>query len=287
MTGEDVKNGKGKGMALVTGGSSGIGFALACRAAEDGRDLLLVARRSEPLNLAAQQLTARYGVKVSTQVADLSTQEGIAVVTEKLRVIYPSIDMVMNCAGIAYGGALHANAINREVEVLRVNIEAPLRISHAFAADFAVKRRGTILNVASLAAFQAGPYLANYYATKAYLLSLTEGLAVEMAPYGVQVSVLCPGTTHTPFHAKAGIADTSLAKGLFGIVMEPHTVSHMAYQAMLGGRVVIVPGLVNQLAALGVRCVPRGVAGWITSKINKKNVHITPRHGTLDSETLR
>lgn len=276
-----------KGMALVTGGSSGIGFELACRAAEAGRDLLLVARHSAALELAAQQIAVRYGVKVSTQSADLSTPEGIAVVTDSLRVIYPSIDMVMNCAGIAHGGVFHQGLIHREQEVLRVNMEAPMKISHAFAAEFASKGRGTILNVASLAAFQAGPYLANYYATKAYIVSLTEGLAVELAPYGVGVSVLCPGTTKTPFHAKAGIDNTSLAKGLFGIVMDPHTVSHIAYQALLRGKVLIVPGVVNQMAALGVRLVPRGFASWVTSKINKHRTQMTPIQRPLGPKTLR
>jgi short-subunit dehydrogenase len=255
--------------ALVTGASSGIGFELACRAAEAGRDLVLVARDPARLALAADRIRARYAVQVVTQTADLSTDAGITLVAHTLRLAHPEIDMVMNCAGIAHGGAVHHSQATQELDVLRVNMEATLRISRSFAVDFAQHRRGALLNVASLAAFQAGPYLANYYASKAYVLSLTEGMARELAPYGVRVSVLCPGTTATPFHARAGIDGTDLAKGLFGIVMPSERVSRIAYDAWGRGQVVIVPGWVNKAAALAVRFVPRGVCAWFTGWLNR------------------
>jgi uncharacterized protein len=256
--------------ALVTGASDGIGFELACRAAEDGRDIVLVARDRTKLQKAASLIMSRHNVNCHIHSADLSTEDGMRFVTEELPNQHPEIDLVINCAGLAYGGALHRNSAEDELRVLRVNMEAVLRISRAFAAGFAAGRHGAILNVSSLAAFQPGPYLANYYASKAYVLSLTEALARELAPHGVRISVLCPGTTRTRFHRKAGIDRTDLAKGLFGIVMDPVEVSRLAYRGLMRGRVTIVPGAMNRAAALAVRLVPRRFVTWCTALMNRQ-----------------
>ncbi|ACE85310.1 SDR family NAD(P)-dependent oxidoreductase [Cellvibrio japonicus] len=257
-------------IAVITGGSAGIGFELACRACENGYRPLLIARHPDALSAAADQLRTRYRIDPLLWSADLADAQERQQLIERLQTIATDIEMAVLCAGIGFGGALHENTWEAEHQVLQVNLVGLVQLSQIFCQWFAQAQRGTLLNVASLAGFQPGPYFANYYASKAYVLHFTEALALEMRPYGVQVSVLCPGTTGTGFHQKAGIDKTELARGLFGIVMTPEAVSRIALRELSRKRVVIVPGLLNQLAAWSVRWVPRSwvraITGWMNAQ---------------------
>lgn len=255
-------------IAVVTGGSAGIGFELACRACEQGYRPLLIARDAQKLAHAGQLLMDRYKVDAMLWTSDLSDEQERRHLVERLQPFAPQIEMAILCAGIGVGGALHEHSWEQEHNVLQVNLVGLVHLSQIFCQWFARSRRGTLLNVASLAGFQPGPYFANYYAGKAYVLHLTEALALEMRPYHVQVSVLCPGTTGTGFHRKAGIQETELARGLFGIVMTPEQVSHIAFRALTKKKVVIVPGLLNQLAAVSVRWAPRALVRALTGWMN-------------------
>jgi len=254
--------------ALVTGASSGLGLALAGRAAEDGYTPILVAQRPRGLEEAAARLERDHGVRCTSLPCDLANRVELDRLLRTLEPRLPMIGMLINNAGIACAGPCVTHSWYQEQRVLDLNATAVLRLSRHFGAVFAERGEGYILNVASLAAFQPGPHLANYYATKAYVLHFTEGLAHELRPSGVRVCALCPGTTATGFHERAGLQGTSLARGLFGNVMRADAVSRIGYAGLKRGRTVIVPGALNRLARLGTRLAPRALVSRITARMN-------------------
>lgn len=254
--------------ALITGASSGIGFELSCRAAENGYIPILVASKFDGLSKAAASLQRSYGIQSVILTCDLASENDIDGLIGALAEYQDKIGLVINNAGVGFGGSFHSNDVNQEQKLLAINVIAMVRLSHFFINQFLQKNEGYLLNVASLAGFQPGPYFANYYASKAYILWFTEALAVEVRNTGVGISVLCPGTTATNFHAKAKIQNTELAKGLFGIVMSAKQVSDIAFRGLKKGDVIIIPGYVNKIAAWSVRFVPRSLVRFITSWIN-------------------
>lgn len=261
-----MKEGK---YAVVTGASSGIGYALCQEAASRGYNLIMVANEKERLRSAAGRLAAEYRVAIKCLSCDLSNADELRQLTEQLSPYLEVIEVFVNNAGIGRGGSfLGTEVINHSV-LIDTNMRALTVLSHFIAQNFVRSGKGYLLNIASLAAFQPGPYYANYYASKAYVLHFTEALAVELRKQGVTCAVLCPGTTQTPFHRRAGSAGTGLAKGLFGIVMSPEKVARIGFKGLLSNRVVIVPGLVNKLAMHSVRISPRWLARQITAMINQ------------------
>jgi short-subunit dehydrogenase len=255
--------------ALITGASSGIGLELSRLFARDRYQLVLVARDSARLAKAAERLRAEYGVRTVEIAVDLADIEAPNAIYEKLRAANITVDVLVNGAGLGYGGPFHANTIEQETEVLQVNVLAAVRLTRLLVPGFVKRRRGRILNIASLAGFAPGPFFANYYATKGYVLSFSEALAVELKPYGVTVTALCPGTTRTGFHRKAGIERTDLAKGMLGVVSPPESVALSGYRALMKGKTVVIPGLVNQVSAFLVRVAPRQLVTLITAQINR------------------
>ncbi|NWB99523.1 SDR family oxidoreductase [Pseudomonas gingeri] len=261
-----MKEGK---YAVVTGASSGIGYALCQEAASRGYNLIMVANEKGRLTSAAERLAAEYQVAVKCLSCDLSNTDEVIQLTEQLSSYVDSIEIFVNNAGVGRGGNfLSTDAVNHSL-LLDVNVRALTLLSHFIAHHFVRLNKGYLLNVASLAAFQPGPYYANYYASKSYVLHFTEALAVELRKRGVSCAVLCPGTTRTSFHQRAGSADSGLAKGLFGIVMSPEEVARVGFKGLLNNRIVIVPGLVNKLAMFSVRLSPRWLARQITAMINQ------------------
>ncbi|KIH86025.1 SDR family NAD(P)-dependent oxidoreductase [Pseudomonas batumici] len=261
-----MKEGK---YAVVTGASSGIGYALSQEAASRGYNLIMVANEKERLRSAAERLAAEYRVTVKCLSFDLSSASELSQLTEQLSPYLEVIEVFINNAGIGRGGSFLSTDVANHSVLLDTNIRALTLLSHFIAQHFVRSGKGYLLNVASLAAFQPGPYYANYYASKAYVLHFTEALAVELRKQGVSCAVLCPGTTQTPFHQRAGSADSGLAKGLFGIVMSPEEVARIGFKGLLSNRIVIVPGLVNKLAMYSVRISPRWLARQITAMINQ------------------
>ena len=254
--------------ALITGGSTGIGYELASLFARDGYGLILVARDKARLESAAESLRLLGNGNVTTVVADLSLPGTPQAVYEK----YGSaqIDAIVNCAGIAHSGDFFENTLSEEHQVVATNVVALVEMTRLFGMDLVSRGGGKILNVASLAAFQPGPHLANYYATKAFVLSFSEALSREVREQGVTVTALCPGTTVTGFHRSAKLENTDLAAGLFGIRAEPRDVALAGYEGLFTGKSVVVPGLVNKIAATSVRLAPRALATFITSRINRR-----------------
>jgi short-subunit dehydrogenase len=255
--------------ALVTGASAGIGRELARLAAKDGHDLVLVARRRERLEELAAELTAAHGVVVTVIAADLSDGTAPADISERLRAAGTHIDFLINNAGFGSCGPFSQAALDREVKMIHLNIRALVQLTHLFLPDMLSRKSGRILNVASVAGFLPGPYMATYYASKAFVLSFTEALASELSGTGVTVTASCPGPTETEF---AAVATGSKTK-LFQVnVADAAPVALHAYRAMMAGKVVAIPGLMNKLIAQSTRLSPRAWLRAIAAGLNRKRM---------------
>ena len=237
--------------ALVTGASAGIGDAFARNLAKKGYDLVLVARRRDRLDQLAAELTAAHGVAVEVIEADLSQAGAVSSVEQRLS--RGDIDLLVNCAGFGTRGEFGDLPLERELEEIDVNVRALTRLSHAALAPMTQQRRGAIINVASVGAFQPVPYMATYAATKAYVLSFSEALHEEVRRHGVTVTCLCPGPVKTEFQQVAGVDQRRLRMGW----VSPDKVVAAALRAAAKGRAITVPGPLNVLTSTAPRFTPR------------------------------
>lgn len=253
------KNGTGKyegWTALVTGASSGIGLELAKLLAADGHDLVLVARREDKMRELGSELTAAHGVKVTVMAADLSKPGAAAQVVDQVNAAGLAIDVLINNAGFGtYGKFATETRLEDESALLQVNVVALTELAKLLLPGMVKRGRGRIMNVASTAAFQPGPLMAVYYATKAYVLSLSEALSNELSGTGVTVTALCPGLTASGFQAVAGMEHSRLVAGRK--MPTSAEVARAGYQAMVRGEVIHVPGMMNKVLAASVRVIPR------------------------------
>jgi short-subunit dehydrogenase len=245
-----------KETALITGASSGIGLELARLFAAGGRDLALVARSKDKLEALAAELSRAHGIKASVLATDLGAASAPRELYDRVRAGGVAIDVLVNNAGFGLRGACVELPADRQMEMIRLNVGALTELSRLFAADMVARRRGRILNVASTAAFQPGPGMAVYYATKSYVLSFSEALSEELSGTGVTVTCLCPGATATDFASTAKMEDSLLFK--LG-PMDAREVARLGYEATLRGRRLIVTGARNKLGAFSVRFSPRGL----------------------------
>ncbi|MGQ4273175.1 SDR family NAD(P)-dependent oxidoreductase [Terrihabitans sp. B22-R8] len=251
---------------IVTGASSGIGLELARLFAADGDGLVLVARRRERLDALAAELSAMHDVPVRVLPLDLAdpaapqalfdwvTREGIIVHT------------LVNNAGFGLRGRFHTLPTDRQSDMVAVNIAALTCLSRLFLPGMIARGQGGILNVASMAAFQAGPYMAVYYATKAYVLSLSEALHEEAKPHGVYVSALCPGPVDTEFADVANLQGSKLFT--FGAA-DSVSVARYGHRAYRRNVAIAVPGLLNNIAVFGSRMMPRFLTRWAAGRLQK------------------
>ena len=246
-------------LALVTGASSGIGRELARLLAQDGHDLALVARRRELLEELAGELTSS-GATVVVLPQDLSEEGAATALAGELAARGLRPEVLVNNAGVGTSGFFAETPLDRELAMIRINVVAPTELTKLLLPAMLERRRGRILNVASTAAFQPGPLMAVYYATKAYLLSFSEALANETAGTGVTVTALCPGPTRTRFQQKAGVAESRLFHSPLVSDVEP--VARAGYEGMKRGRRVVVPGLANKVLVQAERLTPRR---WVTA----------------------
>jgi short-subunit dehydrogenase len=248
--------------AVVTGASSGIGLELAGLLAADKYDVFLVARREPLLREIAEDLTRRHGIRAVPIVADLARPEGCALVAE--RVQNADVRALVNSAGFGVRGRFSETALDRDVELIDVNVRALTHLTKLLLPGMLVRRSGRILNVASTAAFQPGPLMGVYYASKAYVLSFSIALSVELEHTGVTCTALCPGPTRTAFQAVAGVRET--LQGARWTVMAADAVARAGYRGMLRGKPVVIPGTFNRLLAFGTRLVPRRLSARIARK---------------------
>jgi short-subunit dehydrogenase len=249
--------------ALVTGASSGIGTELARLCAADGCNVVLVARNPERLATVAADLARAYNIQARVLAADLSDPAAPAQVFEQLQ--STPIDILINDAGFGLRGAFAETDWAADARLMQVNMTAPAHLTKLFLPGMLQRKRGRILNVASTAAFVPGPFMAMYYASKAFLLSFSESIANEVKDTGVTVTVLCPGPTRTEFFERAGITGSKLFQGP---TMTAAEVAGEGYRAMMAGKTQITAGARNRWLMRGVRIAPRGMLADFTRRLN-------------------
>ena len=249
---------------LITGASSGIGLELAKLFAADKSNLVLVARRADRLTTLAEELQRQHGITAQVLTKDLARPEAPREIFDELKQKNVEIDVVVNNAGFGSLGSISNLDLQRQLDMIQVNIMALVHLTRLFLSGMIERNRGGILNVGSTAAFQPGPYLAVYYASKAFVLHFTEGLAEELKGKNIQVSCLCPGPTVTEFAAQAHMKSAPLFR--LGS-MSGEAVARIGYQGFRHGKVVVIPGIKNKLGTLGVRLAPRFVVRKITKKL--------------------
>ena len=252
--------------ALVTGASSGLGEEFARLFANDGVDLVLVARRRERLEALAAEL--REGRKVSVQViaADLSVAEDVERLVREVQALQPEIEFLVNNAGLGNVGAFAESHLATPMVMVDVNVRALVRLTHAFLPAMLARGRGRVLNVGSTAGLQPGPFGAVYYASKAFVNSFTEALSHELKGTGVTATVSVPGATATEFASVAGSGGTRLFRSG---VMTAAEVARDAYRAMHRGTPFVIHGWKNKALGFGVRFGPRSVVRSIAAALNR------------------
>src|SRR3954452_8342803 len=255
------QNGAPSQTALVTGASSGIGLELAKVLARHGYDLVLVARKRDALEAVAGQIEGKYDVRAHVFAADLRRPEAPQAISDFLHNEAIPITVLINNAGFGLGGEFADTEFSRELEMIQVNIAALTHLTKLFLPAMIKAKSGRVLNVASTAAFQPGPLMAVYYATKAYVLSFSQALAEELRNAGVTVTALCPGPTRTEFAAEAQVGNSRLFTA-FGIA-EAGDVAEYGVSAMLHGRRVAIPGIKNKIVAQANRFAPRALTAKV------------------------
>lgn len=254
-----------KGTALITGASYGIGYELAKVFAREGHNLVLVARSKERLEKVAKELTEKYTVHVSLICADLTEENAPLEIYRQVKETgCEPVDILVNNAGCGQHG--HFVKMKREdvLGMIKLNMVALTDLTHLFLQDMASRGCGKILNIASTAAFQPGPYMAAYYASKAYVLHLSEALNRELRTSGITVTALCPGPTKSEFQERAGMGHMKI----FSMAsMDAAPVAELGYKAMQKGKPCVIAGWINILLAWSTRLAPRRLLTIIMDKL--------------------
>jgi uncharacterized protein len=250
---------------LVTGASSGIGLELARCFAGDGSRLVLVARKGKALEALADELRKAHKIQAQVISADLAHPEAAPRLLAHLHSAGLKVDVLVNNAGFGAQGKFAELPLGRQLEMLQVNITTLTHLTGLLLPGMLERRRGGILNVGSTAAFQPGPGMAVYYASKAYVLSFTEALAEELAGTGVTVTAVCPGPTATNFGAAANMHTLGLVQT---ISMSAQAVARQGHRAYRRGQVVVINGFRNQLPTVLVRLFPRALVRKIARRLN-------------------
>lgn len=244
---------------LITGASSGIGLAIAEWFAQRRHVLILVARSEDKLNELAAGLKDRQGCQVHVFPSDLSQPDAPERLYEALHAARIEPDILINNAGSGSSGLFAASDCQRNQAMIRLNVESLTRLSHLFLQDRLPVGQGRIMNMASTGAYQPGPYTAVYYATKAYVLSLSEALAEELRGTGIRITTVCPGATASQFAQAAGKAD-------LGRAMSAEKVARIACEGLMKGKALVIPGLQNRLAIF----LSKGLPGSWTARMVRR-----------------
>ncbi|MBS2000177.1 MAG: SDR family oxidoreductase [Cyanobacteria bacterium SZAS LIN-5] len=250
--------------ALVTGASEGIGFELCKLLAKDGYSIVLTARNQQQLEKRVEQLK-EHKIETHIIVQDLSLPDACEKIVEELTAKNLQIDILINNAGFANYGYFSSNSLEKEVALLQVNIVALTKLTKLLLPSMLKNKDGKIMNLASMAAFVAGPQMAVYYASKAYVLSFSEALACELEGTGVTVTAVCPGATATEFQERAGLGRSKLFSKFKP--MDATTVSEIGYRGMMNGDVIVITGTSNKFMGLATRLLPRSVCTHMVKRI--------------------
>jgi short-subunit dehydrogenase len=251
--------------AVVTGASAGLGVHFARLLAQDGHDVVLVARRRGKLEEVAGELRATSATNPTVVVADLGDPQAWRRISDVTTQAAAEVHYLVNNAGFGTSGEFVALDIERELQIVDVNIKAMMRLTGLFLPAMVARGSGRILNIASGAGFVPGPYMATYYASKAFMVSFTEALACELRGTGVTATVSCPPATATEFAAVAGAQSSALFRGM----ADPAKVAVHSYRAMMAGQTIAIPGMKNKLSVQSLRLSPRSMARAVAARMNR------------------
>jgi short-subunit dehydrogenase len=255
--------------ALITGASSGIGYELSKIFAKDGYNLVLVSRNKQKLEGIAEEIEKQNNITAKVISKDLSKNSASQELYDAIVSDGIEIDVLVNNAGFGINGKFVDFKPEKHLELIQLNLTSLTHLCHLFGSDMIKRRSGSILNVASTAAFQAGPLMSTYYASKAYVLSLSEALNNEFAYDGVKVSVLCPGPTDTEFADRADMSSSKIINVPW--IMAATKVAETGFSGLMRGKKIIIPGFMNRLLAFSVRLIPRSILVLITRSLNQKS----------------
>jgi uncharacterized protein len=253
--------------ALITGASHGIGLELSRLFAEKGYRLILVARNGPRLSEIQRELQKSFSTSVDFIVKDLSDPDAPKDVFDELRARNIDVHALVNNAGYGWKGQFSEGDLNTQLDMIDVNVRAVTYLTHLALPFMVAKKAGYILNVASTAAFQPGPLMSVYYATKAYVLSFSEAIADEVKGSGITVTALCPGPTSTEFASRANMTTSRLFQG--SGIMDAKTVAKLGFEGMMKGQTIVIPGVRNKVLATSTRFAPRRIITRIARSMNE------------------
>lgn len=249
--------------AVITGASSGLGLEFVKLFANDGYNLIVIARNEEKL----LEIKNNYpNIHVTVIPMDLSRANGVKEVIDQIRTQKITVDVLVNNAGFGLLGSFENLSIEEQLKMIQLNITALTELTYHLLPDLK-KRSGKILNVASTAAFQPGPNMAVYYATKAFVLSFSEALAEELSADSITVTTLCPGATKTNFSSVAKVENTKM----FSNAMSSEVVAKKGYDSLMQGKRVVITGGMNKVGAYAAKFLPRRTAAKVAKLVMKEN----------------
>lgn len=251
---------------LLTGASTGIGYELAHLFAKKKHNLILIARNKTKLEEIAESFQSKYGITVTVLVKDLSKPNAAQEIFDEVEEKGIEVDILVNNAGVGHCGLFHQIDILKDIEMIQLNILALTILTKLFSKQMVQRRKGKILNVASTGAYQPGPLIAVYYATKAYVLSFSEAITNELKPYHVSVSTLCPGATKTEFAKNAG-------RGSMKGAMDARIVAEAAYKGLMKDQSLIIPGIINTLIIFVSKLMPGKISARLVRSLQQSAIN--------------
>ena len=253
--------------ALVTGASTGLGREFARICARDGYDLFLVARSRPRLEALSAEIEATFKRRTVVIAQDLATPDAGQIVFDTVQNSGMPLEILINNAGFGLVGRCWELDANKQIEMLHVNVLALTELTRLFLPGFIAQRKGRIMNIASTAAFQPGPLMAVYFATKAYVVSFSEAVHNEAREFGVSVTCVCPGPTKTEFADRAGMGNSRLFKS--GRTMDARDVAEQGYSAMKSGKALLIPGRMNAAMAFMARMAPLQLTASVARRLQE------------------
>lgn len=245
---------------MITGSTAGIGASFARQLASQGYDLVLAARTGERLEAQSEALEAQYGIRAETIAADLTTDDGVGAVQERLTdPVYP-VHLLVNNAGHGLAGSFLDNDLQDELALLRLHVQTPMELTHTAGRAMAAQRAGRIINVASVAGFTP---TGTYSAAKAWVVNFSKAMHAQLKPEGVTVTALCPGLVRTEFHERSGISIAGAKKWMW---LDPEDVVRQGLTANAQGSAVCVPSAQYRALTASLRFIPDPVVQWAADK---------------------
>ena len=241
-------------VALITGGSRGLGLELTKLFLKDKIRVLIIARDSKRLNLVKKELESFYKTKVYILSKDLRDEKSYNEIYSYVKENKLNVKYLINNAGLGTFGTSHVIDMKDDIDMIKTNIIALMSLTKLFSKNMVKRKEGYILNISSLGGFLPGPYISTYYASKSFVLSFSEAISVELKKFNIKVSVLCVGPMDTGFQSKAGITKNMSSK-LF--IKNPEKVALQTYKSLKKGKTIVIPGILEKTLVFSLRFMPR------------------------------